>query len=63
MTPVMVHRNLEADFEAWVCPHAEPQTPHEVGEVTLCALCTDKVSGGSAVVDEQTGKPIPVQRQ
>jgi hypothetical protein len=59
MTPVIVHRNLEGSFHAWICAHAEPQTPHEEGEITLCALCSDMIRNGGTLVDEDTGKPVP----
>ena len=58
MADIVVHRNLEASFDAWICPHAEPQTPREEGEIILCALCTETLNEGGRLVDE-SGKPVP----
>jgi hypothetical protein len=55
---VLVHQNLEADFPAWICTHAEPQTPKNEGEVTLCALCSDALADGEKAIDEETGKVV-----
>ena len=58
MADVLVHRNLETNFKAWICTHAEPQTPHEEGEIVLCALCTELLNEGGKLVDEETGNPV-----